>query len=144
MKYFIVVLLTLLTLACKVEAAENAGDVKTLSGTVQIQRGKERITPAVGDLVQVSDKMYTGADGSIGISFVDGTRLSLGPSSEVDLRNYLFAPMESAFSFDMQLVKGTAAYVTGRLGKLAPSAVKIATPQATIGIRGTSFVLKVE
>lgn len=144
MKYFVLIALTVLTFICTAEAAENAGDIKTVSGTVQIQRDKERIIPVVGDLVQASDKISTGADGSIGISFVDGTRLSLGPSSEVDLRSYLFAPMESSFAFDMQLVKGTAAYVTGRLGKLAPASVKIATPQATIGIRGTSFVLKVE
>lgn len=144
MKSILCFVCLMLAMAGTAKATETAGDVKTLSGTVQVQRGAEKLSPAVGDLLQINDSIRTGADGSIGISFVDGTRLSLGPSSEVALQDYVFVPVENTFSFDMKLLKGSAAYVSGKLGKLAPEAVKIRTPQATIGIRGTSFVLKVD
>lgn len=123
---------------------EMTGDVKNISGTVSVQRGDTRTVPRVGDKIQVSDSIRTGSDGSIGISFVDGTRLSLGPSSELSVQEYLFAPLQGEFGFAVSLFKGTAAYTTGKLGKLSPESVKITTPQATIGIRGTSFVLKVD
>lgn len=131
-------------LACAAVAAEPTADVKNVSGSVNVQRGDVRLAPVAGDVLQVQDVLRTGADGSIGISFADGTRLSVGPSSEVALRAYLFAPLENKFAFELLLRKGTAAYSSGRLGKLAPEAVKVVTPEASIGIRGTTFVLKVE
>lgn len=143
--------LAVLTLAlpcgAQTAATEMTGDVKNVSGTVSIQRGDARsvpLVPVVGDKIQVMDTIRTGSNGSIGISFVDGTRLSLGPSSELSVQEYLFAPLQGDFGFSVSLFKGTAAYTTGKLGKLSPASVKITTPQATIGIRGTSFVLKVD
>lgn len=136
--------LLLAVLLCKAQATETTtGEVKTLSGTVQVQRGETPLKPAVGDILQRQDSIRTGADGSIGISFVDGTRLSLGPSSDVALRDYVFEPLAGTYAFNIHVLKGSAAYVSGKLGKLAPESVKISTPQATIGVRGTSFVLKV-
>lgn len=151
MKKRLTALLAVLTLAlaCGTAAiaAEMTGNVKSVSGTVSIQRGDASsvapvsVVPVVGDKIQVKDTIRTG---SIGISFVDGTRLSLGPSSELSVQEYLFAPLQGDFGFGVSLFKGTAAYTSGKLGKLSPSSVKITTPQATIGIRGTSFVLKVD
>lgn len=136
----------LLTLSCGAQAAETevAGDIKTLSGTVHVLRAGKSFVPLVGDRVEAMDSIRTGSNGSIGMSFVDGTRLSLGPSSEFSVQEYQFAPLEGDFAFVVKLLKGTAAYTSGKLGKLSPSSVKITTPQATIGIRGTSFVLKVD
>ena len=42
-----------------------------------------------------------------------------------------------------QISRGTMAYLSGLIGKLAPEKVRIETPTATIGIRGTRFALKV-
>lgn len=148
MKNLFMVLLValLLTLPCGAQSAETeaAGDIKNIAGTVHVQRAGASLVPVVGDKVQAMDSIRTGSDGSIGISFVDGTRVSLGPSSEFSVQEYLFAPLEGDFSFAAKLFKGTAAYTSGKIGKLSPSSVKITTPQATIGIRGTSFVLKVD
>lgn len=143
MKTIVASLLGVLALAYVAQAAP-AGDIQKLSGTVSIVRDGKRLTPHAGDPLETQDLIQTGADGSIGISFMDGTRLSLGPSSEARLDSYLFAPLEAQYSFGMRLLRGTAAYASGKLGKLAPSAVRIDTPQATIGIRGTRFVMKVE
>lgn len=140
----LVVLPLILAGGAQAVETEMAGDIKTLSGTVSVQRGDTRLTPAVGDRIQTMDSIRTGSDGSIGVSFVDGTRVSLGPSSELSVQEYLFAPLEGDFAFAVALFKGTAAYTSGKLGKLSPASVKITTPQATLGIRGTSFVLKVD
>lgn len=143
-KHLFMALLLVPVLLCAGRAEEPTASVKNVAGTVSVQRGGERLVPAAGDVLQSKDVVRTGADGSIGISFVDGTRLSVGPSSEVALREYFFAPMENRFALDVLLRKGAAAYSSGKLGKLAPDAVKIATPEATIGIRGTTFVIKAE
>lgn len=144
MKCILAGMLSALFLTCAIAAAETTVDVKNVSGSVSVQRGDVRLVPVAGDVLQMQDILRTGSDGSIGISFTDGTRLSVGPSSEVRLRTYLFAPLENRFALELLLRKGTAAYSSGRLGKLAPEAVKVVTPEATIGIRGTTFVLKVE
>jgi hypothetical protein len=42
------------------------------------------------------------------------------------------------------MLKGTAAYLSGLISKLSPDSAHFKTPTASIGIRGTKFVVKVE
>jgi hypothetical protein len=44
----------------------------------------------------------------------------------------------------MYLKKGSAVYNSGKIGKLSPESVKLSTPRATVGVRGTRFIIKVE
>jgi hypothetical protein len=43
----------------------------------------------------------------------------------------------------LRLLRGAAAYVSGRIAQLAPGAVKIETPTSVIGIRGTHLLIGV-
>jgi hypothetical protein len=43
----------------------------------------------------------------------------------------------------LNFVKGVAAYVSGRMAKLAPDAVRLETPAAIVGVRGTTVAIKV-
>jgi hypothetical protein len=57
---------------------------------------------------------------------------------------YVFAPQKGMLSMIARMVKGTASYVSGIIGRQSPESVKFQTPDATIGIRGTEFLVKVK
>jgi hypothetical protein len=84
------------------------------------------------------------AGATAGISFRDGTRVAVGPSSELLLRNYVFRPKDAVYAFDLHLAHGSALYSSGTLAKVAPTTVKISTPNAMIGVRGTRFIVEAD
>ena len=90
------------------------------------------------------DTLKTGGDGALGVLFADDTSLSLGPNSELAVDEFLFAPAQGKLGFVMRMLKGTVAYVSGIIARLAPQSVRIDTPVATIGIRGTRILLMVD
>jgi hypothetical protein len=120
------------------------GRVKVTSGSAFIVRGAESIAAQPGHVVFVSDALRTGADGAIGVTLQDDTRLSLGPSSEVQVDRYVFQPDDSALGMVLKFVRGVATYVSGRMAKLAPDAIRLETPAAIVGVRGTTLAIRVE
>lgn len=131
------------TAACAATQPES-GLVKNVSGHVAVVRAGTAITPRAGTPLVSGDEVRTGKDGSVGIGFLDGTRVSLGPDSSLAVRDYAFRPQEKRFAFKMYMKKGSMTYASGKLGKLAPEAVAIDTPQASVGIRGTKLLIKVD
>ena len=120
-----------------------AGRIKISTGSVFIVREGAQTPAQVGQLVYEADALRTGADGKIGITLNDDTRLSLGPNSEFKLEKFMFAPADSAFGLALKFVKGAATYVSGRIAKLAPDSIKLETPAAIIGVRGTTLAISV-
>lgn len=120
-----------------------AGRVKVSEGSAFIVRDGAQTPAQVGQMVLESDGLRTGADGKIGITLNDDTRLSLGPNSELTLERFMFAPADSAFSLVLKFVKGAATYVSGRIAKLAPDSIRLETPAAIIGVRGTTLAISV-
>ena len=90
------------------------------------------------------DCVSTGPGASAGIIFTDGSTISLGPASEININEYQFEPKEKTYEFSLYIHKGSLVYATGKLGKLAPEAVKLKTPRATVGIRGTRLLINVK
>ena len=126
-------------------AVENAAVIKTVSGTVSVIRHNAPLENVGGGTpLFAADAVRTGKTGSVGIGFRDGTRISLGPDSAFTVSDYRFRPAEKSFSFRLYMQKGSMVYASGKLGKLDPEAVRIATPQGTVGIRGTKLLIKVE
>jgi hypothetical protein len=121
-----------------------AGRVKIASGSAVIVRHNGPIPAQEGQLVYEADLLRTGADGSLGITLKDETRVSLGPNSEVRLERFVFAPADGALGLVLKFVRGAAAYVSGRIAKLAPDAIRLETPAAIVGVRGTSLAIRVE
>ena len=117
--------------------------VKTVSGQVYIQRGGARVTVRAGDALFEQDTIDTGADGSIGITFIDNTVMSAGPNSEIALEDYKFDSNNFKGSMLTDLRKGTLSMVSGDIAKSSPSAMKVKTPAAILGVRGTHFVVQV-
>ena len=119
-----------------------AGRIKIATGAVFIVRAGTTIPAQPGEVVFEADTLRTGADGRLGLTLKDDTRLSLGPSSEIRLDRFAYAPAEGRLGFVLNVVKGVAAYVSGRIAKLAPDAVRLETPAAIVGVRGTTLVIR--
>ncbi len=120
-----------------------AGRVKLVSGAAFIVRQKIAKPARVGDVVFETDGLTTGADGKIGVTMKDETRISLGPGSEVRLDRFVYSPANGQFAFVLNVVRGIAAYVSGRIAKLSPDAVRLVTPSAIVGVRGTRLGIRV-
>jgi hypothetical protein len=123
-------------------AQQPAGRVKVASGQAFIVRAGALVPAQAGQVVYEADSLRTGADGRVGITLKDDTRVSLGPSSEVRLDRYAYTPAEGQFSLVLKMVRGVAAYVSGRIAKLAPDSIRLETPAAIVGVRGTTLALR--
>jgi len=134
----------LLFLFATAAIAADVGEVKVAKGTAYIERGAERIAVRPGMPVQQSDKVVTGADGTVGITFSDNSLLSIGPESRFAIDQYVFDTTTHAGRFDSTLSRGTVAVVSGKIVKQSPEAMKIRTPSSIMGVRGTEFVVKVD
>jgi hypothetical protein len=118
------------------------GVVRNVAGSATVARGGNVLPATTGTRLHAGDTLGTGPDGSLGVILRDNSSLSLGPSSSLVLRDFLFSPSERKFGLLVRLTKGTMAYLSGLIGKLAPEKVRFETPTATIGIRGTHFAVK--
>lgn len=118
--------------------------IKNVVGQVRILRGQEKVDAVPGAVLFVADRVVSDAQSSAGIVFRDGTLLTVGPRSDAALRNYVFRPAESKFLFDIYLTHGAAIYESGQIGKVSPDSVKVSTPTATVGVRGTRFIIRAD
>lgn len=126
------------------EQPSAAGRIKTVSGTAFIVRDRAMIPAQPGQVVFEADAIRTGADGSVGVTLKDDTRLALGPSSEMRLERFVYVPGNGNFGLVLKFVRGVTAYVSGRMAKLAPDSIRLETPAAIVGVRGTSLAIRVE
>ncbi|HEY2433469.1 MAG TPA: FecR domain-containing protein [Vicinamibacterales bacterium] len=120
-----------------------AGHVKNVSGSVTIVRGRVATPAKAGDAVYANDTLRTAADGAVGITLRDDTRVSLGPDSELNIDHYVYAPGEGGLGMVLKFVRGVAVYVSGRIAKLAPDSIRLETPSAIVGVRGTTVAIRV-
>jgi hypothetical protein len=138
-----VLLVGLVPVCASAAAPVPAGRIKVVSGTVVVVRGNATAPAALGQALFEADTLRTGADGRVGITLNDDTRVSLGPGSEARLDQFVYAPAEGRVGLVLNIVRGLVAYVSGRIAKLSPDAVKLETPNAIVGVRGTTLALRV-
>jgi hypothetical protein len=124
-------------------AGESIGVVRTASGDATVTRGETLLPADPGLKIMVGDTLVTGRDGSLGVILLDDSTLSIGPGSRLVLRSFQFSPSEGKFDLVARISRGTMAYLSGLIGRLAPETLRFETPTATIGIRGTRFAVKV-
>lgn len=141
--FTLVLVLAASSLLCA-ESKDAIGSLRTLQGPVFLLRdGLERPITEVERLFE-GDQIRTGPAGSVGLLLRDDTSISIGPESSLSLENFTFAPAQGKLSLVTRLFKGTMAFISGRIAKLSPNSVKVETPVATVGIRGTYFLVKAE
>jgi len=124
--------------------AADVGLVKVSTGAVQIERAGAKLKAEVGAAIHVADVLRTGPDGSAGITFSDNSLLSIGPNTVFEIDKYQFDTTTHVGEFQGSLKQGRLAAISGKMVKQSPEAMKIRTPSAVMGVRGTEFVVQVD
>ncbi len=139
------VMLALVSAALSEAALANTGHVDFAIGNVVVTEASGKAHALLkGAEVGSGDKIASGADGRAQIRFSDGAYVSLQPNTEFDIKEYRYSgKADGTESALFGLFKGAMRTVTGLVGRANKSRYRIATPTATIGIRGTGGLIKV-
>ena len=127
--------------------AKPIGKIMTLQGSASVEHSSAVIVQAnlpgngigqtkVGDLVYKGDVLQTGTDGAVGVTFSDGTSFNLTSNAQMVLNEFVYDPDGKENSTLFSLVKGTFTFIAGKVAKTGR--MKIDTPTALVGIRGTT------
>ncbi len=114
--------------------AQAVGRVAVVTGNATILRNGVAITVASGDAVLKGDVLQTGS-GTLGVTFNDGSTLNLTENSRLVVNEFVFDPHGTANSEILNLVQGSLTFISGQVAHTGD--MKIGTPVATMGIRGT-------
>jgi hypothetical protein len=138
--------LSLVAAFTSVEAADNpeVAQIKNVSGQAEIVRNGARSAAKIGDPLFEKDTIETGADGSIGVTFIDNTVMSSGPNSQIVLEDYKFNSSNFTGSMLTDMNRGTVSMISGDIARSTPGAMKVKTPTAILAVRGTRFVIEVK
>lgn len=120
---------------------EPIGNVATVTGSASVTRNDETTPLKPKDDIYLNDIVQTGANSSLGITFNDATTFNLRASAKITIDNYVYEDggKQNAAIFDV--AKGTVAFVAASVAKTGD--MKITTPTATLGIRGTTGLVEV-
>ena len=96
-----------------------------------------------GSAIRVGDRIETAVGGHVHLRFVDGGRLSVRPSSRLQVENYSRTGDQPALTaIKFRLDEGVVRSITGAWGEAARDRFRLNTPVAAIGVKGTDFVVK--
>ena len=123
---------------------ESIAFVDSVKGEVMIVSSEMAVKAVQNMKVIPGDAIKTGSNSSVGLIFEDDTVVSLGPKSEMEIDEFVFNPAERQLSFVVRMIQGTFSFITGQIAKLAPQKAILETPTATLGVRGTKFVVEVD
>jgi len=124
-------------------ALADIGRVKSNLGAASVDRQGRRMPVAPGFQLEPGDVLVTGRDGRMGITFIDNTRFAIGPNSRVVLSTFRFDRTRQTGSFVASVEHGSLGAISGNIAKSGRDAMRIQTPTATLGVRGTRFVVEV-
>lgn len=122
-------------------AVEPIGNVATVTGIATVVRDKNSYPLRVRDDIYLNDVVQTSSNSSLGITFNDATTFNLSASAKITIDNYVYEDGGKQNSAIFDIGKGTVAFVAAAVAKTGD--MKIATPTATLGIRGTTGVVDV-
>jgi FecR protein len=122
-------------------SAEPIGNVATLTGSATVTRNNASTPLKLQDDIYLNDVLQTSANSTLGVTFNDATTFNLTAKASITVDNYVYEDggQQNAAVFD--IAKGTVAFVAASVAKTGD--MKISTPTATLGIRGTTGLVEV-
>jgi VCBS repeat-containing protein len=112
------------------------GRVEKVSGTTSVQRATGAVEELkLGDLLYQGDVVQTGQGSSLGLSLIDGTSFNMGANARMVLNEVVYDANSTSNSALINIVLGSVTFVAGKIAKTGD--MKLETPSATLGIRGT-------
>lgn len=125
------------------QAASNdaIGSVATIKGSCHAVRSERQFVLKAGNEIFRNDVLQTGQDGALGVAFDDETTLTLGGNTRVTVNNFIYRSGGAGNTGVLSVARGTLTFFAGQVAKTGE--MKIATPNASLGIRGTTGVINV-
>src|SRR6202000_287061 len=118
------------------------GHVTKLTGSATAIRNGVSIILNQGDNIEKGDVLQSGADTTLGVTFIDGTVFGLSSNARMVVNEMVYDPNGSSNSSLLSLVAGTISFVAGETAKHGD--MKVDTPVATMGIRGTAVLVEID
>lgn len=131
----------LLIILCVFDLFSSVGKISALNGKIVVDRSTEQLIADIGFSLEEKDIVTSDDKSKAQITMNDGTVLSIGKNSKLNINEYVYDeknPQES--KADFKFAEGTFKSITGAIGKAAPDRFKLETKSASIGIRGTIVV----
>src|SRR5216684_7901695 len=122
-------------------AAKVVGHVVKTTGSASVVRNGVTIDVNNGDTVYQNDVVQTGSGSTLGLVLIDGTTFNLTANARMMLNDLTYDGTSTSNSSFITLVEGAASFVAGQVAKTGD--MKVATPVAAIGIRGTAVTLDI-
>lgn len=138
------IILLLVTLVAWSSAHASIGEVSELKGNGKIKRTDGAKIDLEQNLDVFSyDEVMTG-QGRTAIDFIDDTRVEVTEHSKLIIDEFVYDPANNQGGLTITAALGTVRYASGQIAKDYKDNVKIKTPTATIGVRGTDFAMIVD
>jgi hypothetical protein len=135
--------LGVLALVAASPVAAEIARIKQSSGIALVERNAQRLKAAPGLQLLAGDRLVTGKDGRMSLTFIDNTRFAVGPNSQVSVSEFQYDRTRQKGSFVTKVDRGSLAIVSGRIAKSDRDAMKVRTPNSLLGVRGTKFIVAV-
>ena len=84
------------------------------------------------------------AQGKVGITFDDNTKVQVNENSKLVIDDFVYDPKSKSGKLALNMALGTVRYASGQIAKNDPQKVAVNTPSATISVRGTDFTATVD
>jgi Ca2+-binding RTX toxin-like protein len=122
-------------------AAKVVGHVVKMTGSASIVRNGVTIDVNNGDNINQGDVVQTGSGSTLGLVLDDGTTFNLTANARLMLNDLSYDASSTSNTSLFTLVQGAASFVAGQVARTGD--MKVATPVAAIGIRGTAVILDI-
>ena len=130
----IVLVISFLPLAgARAEAV--VGAVSKVSGSAQIGGA----TAVVGSPVHMNDRLRTGANARLQVTFHDKSALTLGENANVQIDRFAYNPEKSSANVVLNATQGAFRFAGGKIDQMRNKNVVVNTPNAALAVRGTHF-----
>ena len=119
------------------------GQVETIEGVATVQRADGTVeTLELGIKIFENDVVETSANGKVSLTFADGTIFTLAAASRMIIDDLIYDPDGTDNSATFNLVQGSFVFIAGQVAKTG--GMDVTTPSATMGIRGTTVLVRLE
>ncbi len=88
--------------------------IKQSSGVAYVERSAGQLKPAPGLQLLAGDRLVTGKDGRMSLTFVDNTRFAIGPNSRIAVSEFQYDRTRQKGRFVTQVDRGSLAVVSGK------------------------------
>jgi hypothetical protein len=129
------------TAAAQPGSDEPIGNVATLTGSATVTRNKQASPLKPKDDIFLNDVLQTAANSTLGVTFNDATTFNLTANAQIIVDSYVYEDGGKQNGALFDIAKGTVAFAAAAVAKSGD--MKISTPTATLGIRGTTGLIEV-